>query len=108
MNDMNDMNDMRWHAWVEASGAFPAQPKEYKKVVPDFRLADKWCCLYVRNKWQLNRAVRSSFIHMPQSLHHPDTRLSRLQQHPATEKALDKALDTWYATGVGFEVNDNS
>ena len=47
---LDDMNDLRWHAWVEASGAFPAQPKEYKKVVPDFRLADKWCCLYVRNK----------------------------------------------------------
>ena len=47
---MDDKNDLRWHAWVEASGAFPAQPKEYKKVVPDFRLADKWCCLYVRNK----------------------------------------------------------
>jgi hypothetical protein len=45
---LDDKNDLRWHAWAEMSSAFPN--KKNKKVVPDFRFADKWCCLYVRNK----------------------------------------------------------
>jgi len=44
---LDDKNDLRWHAWAEASSARPN--KKNKIVVPDFRFADNWCCLYVRN-----------------------------------------------------------